>query len=201
MATRENLDTRGSLPAGYMEQCQWFWLGCSMIEQAHFTKTAHSIRGLGVPAQRGIVVAVAALLIVGGALVWRLGTNAAAPSPPAKVAAAARNPALDELVGTTKALDASQQQVVDQLQIVQDMLAAQKAETKRTADRVTALSDKLEGLRESFASVQQQPAADEAQAPSKKVERARRPRAKVIRAASAQKVAKSKRQRTASTRR
>jgi uncharacterized coiled-coil protein SlyX len=174
-----------------------------MIEQSHYTKTAHAVRGLGLPGQRGIVAGVAALLIVGGALVWRIGANSpTAPGPPAKVAAVARNPALDELVGTTKALDASQQQVVDQLQIVQDMLAAQRAETKRTADKVAALSDKLEGLRQSFASVQQ-PAAEEteAAAPSKKVEQASRPRVKANRAGSARKFAKSKRHRTASTRR
>ena len=175
----------------------------SMIEQSHYTRTAHAVRGLGLPAQRGIVAGVAALLIVGGALVWRIGSHSPpAPNAPAKVAAVARNPAIDELVGTTKALDASQQQVVDQLQIVQDMLAAQRVETKRTADKVAALSDKLEGLRQSFASVQQ-PAADEAEAapPSKKVEQASGTRAKAKRAGSGRKVAKSKRQRTASTRR
>jgi septal ring factor EnvC (AmiA/AmiB activator) len=174
-----------------------------MIEQSRFTKTAHVVRGLGVPAQRGIVAAVAALLIVVGAVVWRIGSNSPATlSAPAKVVAAARNPAIDELVGTTKALDASQQQVIDQLQIVQDLLAAQRAETKRTADKVAALSDKLEGLRQSFASIQQ-PAVDEAEAapPSDKVAQASRPRTKANRAASARKFTKSKRHRTASTRR
>ncbi|UZE46799.1 hypothetical protein [Rhodopseudomonas sp. P2A-2r] len=174
-----------------------------MIEQSHFTKTAHSVRGLGIPAQRGIVAAAAALLIVGGAVVWRIGASSTpTPSLPAKVAATARNPAIDELVGTTKALDASQQQVVDQLQIVQDLLAAQRVETKRTADKVAALSDKLEALRQSFASVQQ-PAVDEAEAapPSKQVAQASRSRAKANRAAPARKFTKSKRHRTASTRR
>ena len=67
--------------------------------------------------------AVAALLIVAGAFVWRI----TASTPPAQVAAIvspappAKNPVLDELVETTKALEASQQQAVDQLQVLQEL--------------------------------------------------------------------------------
>jgi len=173
-----------------------------MIEQSHFTRTAHAVRDLGAPAQRGIVVALAALLIVGGAVVWRISARDPATSAqPSRVAAAPRNPALDELVGTTKALDASQQQVVDQLQIMQDMLAAQQAETKRTSDRVAALSDKLEGLRQSFASVQQPAVEESDSAPATKTaERTSRPRASVHRAGPARKIARTRKHRTASTR-
>ena len=172
-----------------------------MIEQSHFNRSADALRSLGAPAQRGIVVALAALMIVGGAVVWRMGSSAPVVATVPAKAAAARNPALDELVGTTKALDVSQQQVVDQLQVVQDMLAAQQAETRRTSERVAALSDKLEGLRQSFAAVQQPPAEEaDSVAPVKKLERAGRSRSSAHRSGSSRKIARSKRSRTASKR-
>jgi hypothetical protein len=120
------------------------------------------------------MAAVAALLIIGGAVIWRVGANSQPAASPAKVVAVAKNPAIDELVGTTKALDASQQQVVDQLQVVQEMLAAQQTETKRSAERIAALSGQLEALRQSFATLP--PAVpEEAEAtqskPTKKIER------------------------------
>jgi uncharacterized coiled-coil protein SlyX len=45
----------------------------------------------------------------------------------------------------------TQQQAVDQLQVVQDQLAAQKAETKRLSEQIAAVTAKLEALQQSFA--------------------------------------------------
>ncbi len=117
------------------------------------------------PHGRLIAGAVAALIIVAGAFVWRI----VASPPPATVrqtvsaAPPVRNPVLDELVATTKALEDSQQQAIDQLQVVQQLLASQRAETKKSSDEVAALSDKLEALQQSFASISP-PSPEEADA-------------------------------------
>jgi uncharacterized coiled-coil protein SlyX len=58
----------------------------------------------------------------------------------------------DELLETAKGLEVTQQQAVDQLQIVQDQLAAQQVETKRLSDQVTALTQKLDQLQQTLAS-------------------------------------------------
>ena len=160
--------------------------------------------GAGGSAHRSIIAAVAALLIIGGAVVWRAGVNSQPPAGPIKAAVSVKNPAIDELVGTTKALDASQQQVVDQLQVVQEMLATQQAETKRSSDKIAALGAQLEALRQSFASLP--PAVpEETEAlpgrPSKKIERPSRSRAKIHRAAPTRKASRVKKHRVASSRR
>lgn len=174
-----------------------------MIDATYRSK--HGANRLGAPVNRVIATAVAAVLIVGGAMLWRISATAPVTSA-AKVAAAPKNPAIDELVGTTKALDASQQQVVDQLQMMQDMLTSQQAEMKKTSDRVAALNANLESLRQSFASTPpQQSSAEEADAPPapKKIVRAARSgRHARVRATPARKtvVIQVKKQRTASKR-
>ena len=65
----------------------------------------------------------------------------------------------DELLETAKGLEVTQQQAVDQLQIVQDQLAAQQVETKRLSDQVTALTEKLDLLQQSVASAAPPPKA------------------------------------------
>jgi hypothetical protein len=104
---------------------------------------------------RLIIGAVAALLVVAGAFAWRIAAGAppAPVRPVATVAPPAKNPVLDELVETTKALQESQQQAIDQLQVLQQLVASQKAEARKSADEVAALSGKLDALRQSFASV------------------------------------------------
>jgi hypothetical protein len=118
---------------------------------------------------RLMIVAVAALTIITGAFAWR--TIARVPptiAPPmtlpmTKAAPTTINPVMDELVETTKALETSQQQVIDQLQILQQLLASQRAEAKKSSAEVAALSGKLEALRESFASLPA-PSTEEADA-------------------------------------
>jgi septal ring factor EnvC (AmiA/AmiB activator) len=125
---------------------------------------------------RLIAGAVLALVIVGGAFVWRLTANSPPPVVrPVASAAPARNPVLDQLVETTKALEDSQQQAIDQLQVLQQLVASQKAEARKSSDEVAALSDKLESLRQSFASVPP-PSPEEAEA-----SQPRKPKATVAR--------------------
>jgi hypothetical protein len=59
----------------------------------------------------------------------------------------------NELLETTKGLQLTQQQVVDQLQVVQDHLVAQKAETKKLTEQVAILTEKLQTLQQSAAEI------------------------------------------------
>ena len=82
--------------------------------------------------------------------------------------------ASEQLVEKTKGLEATQQESIDQLQVVQDqlqtmrrLLAAQQADTKKLSEQVGTLTEAVEGLRQSFASAQaSEPAA--AAAPRKR---------------------------------
>ena len=69
--------------------------------------------------------------------------------------------ASEQLVEKTKGLEATQQESIDQLQVVQDqlqtmrrLLASQQSDTKKLSEQVTALTAAIEGLRQSFASAQ-----------------------------------------------
>jgi hypothetical protein len=69
--------------------------------------------------------------------------------------------ASEQLVEKTRGLELTQQESIDQLQVVQDqlqtvkrLLAAQQADTKRLSEQVAALAEAIDGLRQSFASVQ-----------------------------------------------
>jgi uncharacterized protein HemX len=65
----------------------------------------------------------------------------------------------EQLMEKTRGLEATQQESIDQLQVVQDelqtvkqQLASQQADNRRLADQVATLSDAIEGLRQSYAS-------------------------------------------------
>jgi uncharacterized protein HemX len=69
--------------------------------------------------------------------------------------------ASEQLVEKTKGLEATQQESIDQLQMVQEqlqsmrrLLAAQQADSKRLSDQVATLTGAIDGLRQSFASAQ-----------------------------------------------
>jgi septal ring factor EnvC (AmiA/AmiB activator) len=124
-----------------------------------------------------ILVAVAAILIIGGAGLWRIAVHETPVAQPVKVVqkAPARDPALDDLLKTTRALNDSQQQAIDQLQVLQDTVASQAAALKASSDQVAALNDKLESLRQSFASAAQQPPLEQAEkSPTDKPHESRR---------------------------
>jgi hypothetical protein len=92
--------------------------------------------------------------------------------------------ASEQLVEKAKGLEQTQQESIDQLQVVQDqlqtvrrLLAAQQADTKRLSEQVTGLSEAIDGLRHSFASAQ---ANDTTPAPAGR-SRAVRPRLHAVR--------------------
>ena len=122
-----------------------------------------------------IVLAAAALIVLvvgaGSIALWRAYTGT---SPEQDRVVAARQlqvrtaQASEQLVEKTKALETTQQEAIDQLQVVQDqiqtvkrLLAAQQNDTKRLSEQVSGLAEAVDGLRQSFASAR----ASEASAP------------------------------------
>jgi hypothetical protein len=133
-------------------------------------------RGIGLIGSQPIALAAAALVILvvgaGSIALWRAYTGTS-PEPDRVVAARQLQvrtaQASEQLVEKTKGLEATQQESIDQLQVVQDqlqtvkrLLAAQQAEAKRLSQQVSGLTEAIDGLRQSFASAQ----APEASAPS-----------------------------------
>jgi hypothetical protein len=135
--------------------------------------TNHIVR---IGSQPIALTAATLLLIVAGVAsiaLWRAYTGT---SPELDRVAAARQlqaraaQASEQLVEKTKGLEATQQESIDQLQVIQDqlqnvrrVLAAQQADSKRLSEQVSGLTEAIEGLRQSFASVQ---ASEPAPAPA-----------------------------------
>jgi uncharacterized coiled-coil protein SlyX len=111
---------------------------------------------IGIRRLRVLAVALAIILIgLGCALFWGFGSStvAALPSSASTVSTAAREQVSDEILETAKGLQVTQQQAVDQLQVVQDQLAAQKAETKRLSELIATLTEKLDALQGTVANI------------------------------------------------
>jgi len=115
-----------------------------------------------------IALAAGALIVIvlgiGGIALWRAYTGTS-PEPDRVIAAhqlqARTAQASEQLVEKTRGLETTQQESIDQLQVVQDqlqtvrrLLAAQQADTKRLSEQVSRLTEAIDGLRQSFASAQ-----------------------------------------------
>jgi uncharacterized protein HemX len=122
--------------------------------------------GIGRIGSQPIGLAATALVIimigVGSIALWRAYTGT---SPEQDRIASARQlqmrtaQATQQLADKTKALETSQEDSIDQLQVVQDqlrtakrLLAAQQTDTKRLSEQVAELSGAIDSLRQSFAS-------------------------------------------------
>ena len=125
-----------------------------------------------------IAIAAAALVIVvlgvSTITLWRRTYTGSAPETDRMVASrqlqVRATQASEQLVEKTKGLEATQQESIDQLQMVQDqlltvrrLLAGQQADAKKLSEQVGTLTEAIEGLRQSFASAQ---ASDPAAAPA-----------------------------------
>jgi len=134
---------------------------------AGLARDTHS-NSIGQIGSQPIVLAGATLLViltsVASIALWRSYTGTS-PELDRVVAARALQArtvqASEQLVEKTKGLEATQQESIDQLQVVQDqlstvrhLLAAQQSETKRLSEQVTSLTEAIESLRQSFASAQ-----------------------------------------------
>jgi uncharacterized coiled-coil protein SlyX len=107
--------------------------------------------------RRLIVPLVAAFVLIGAGwtMVWPFGgSKVIAPSPGVTTASSTSS---DELIETTKGLESTQQQTVDQLQVVQDRLAAQQTETKKLSEQIATLTEKLHAIEQSVANIPAQP--------------------------------------------
>src|SRR6201985_2410231 len=115
-----------------------------------------------------IALAAATLLVVlagvASIALWRTYTGSAPELDRvvnARALQARTAQASEQLVEKTKGIEATQQESIDQLQLVQDqlstvrrLLATQQADTKRLSEQVSTLTEAIDGLRQSFASVQ-----------------------------------------------
>jgi uncharacterized protein HemX len=136
-----------------------------MIEVTSEDAKAGGIAHLG---SQPIALAAGALIVIvlgiGSIALWRAYTGSV-PEQDRVVAARQMQvrtaQASEQLVEKTKGLEVTQQESIDQLQVVQDqlqtvkrLLAAQQADTKRLSEQVSGLTEAVEGLRQSFASAQ-----------------------------------------------
>jgi peptidoglycan hydrolase CwlO-like protein len=115
-----------------------------MTDQPSFQNSSQTSRR-----SRGITSAViVVLLAVAAASTWAIYKSVPAQerqaSPPNDNARAIHS------------LEASQQQVLDQLKALQQTVSSDQTETKRLSGEITALTGKLEALQQSFASAQAQ---------------------------------------------
>jgi uncharacterized protein HemX len=94
-------------------------------------------------------------------LVAMLGVYATIPLKQYKATA----PPPDPTAQAIHDLQTSQQQASDQLKTLQQTVSSDRAEMKRLSDEVAALTGKIEGLQQSFASAQQTPAVQPTGAP------------------------------------
>lgn len=143
-----------------------------MVELSPRNSQANSLIGVQQPIVIGAVALVLVLFGIGSIALWRSFGNA--PETDRMVAARqlqARTAQVSEaLVEKTKGIETTQQESIDQLQEMQDELqtmrrqiAAQQADNKKLTDQVTALTEQVEGLRQSRASAQaNEPAAEPA---------------------------------------
>ena len=140
------------------------WTCTSMIDGTPEFTYINTMRRIGAqPVAITAVVVVALLIGIGSVVAWR-GYTGAAPEQErvttARVNQARVAQASERLVEKTKGLEESQQQSIDQLQVVQDqlqvmtkLLASQQVETRKLSEQVGSISGTLDALRQSFASV------------------------------------------------
>ncbi len=151
--------------------------------------------GVALIGSQPIALAAAALVVivvgVGSIVLWRAYTGT---SPEQERAASARllqartAQASEQLVEKTKGLETSQQESIDQLQVVQDqlltmkrLLTAQQTDTKRLSEQVGTLTGAIDTLRQSFASTQSSSeAANPPSARSASIRRSHATRARVV---------------------
>ncbi len=137
-----------------------------ITRDAHPANSSRNNR-VRIGAQPIALTAAALCLVLAGAAsiaLWRVHTG---NSPETDRAVAARQlqaraaQASEQLVEKTKGLEVTQQESIDQLQVVQDqlstvrrLLASQQADTKRLSEQVSGLTEAIDGLRQSYASAQ-----------------------------------------------
>jgi uncharacterized protein HemX len=116
----------------------------------------------GQPFVIGATALLAIVIGIGAIAAWRALTGTA-PEPDRVIATrllqARAAQASEQLVEKTRGLEATQQESIDQLQVMQDqlqtvrrLLALQQADSKRLSEQIVTLTESVDGLRQSFAS-------------------------------------------------
>ena len=108
------------------------------------------------------------LTLLAVALIVPLGVYETIPVKQHNVTAPPPPPPPDPTAQAIHDLQASLQQAVSQLRALQQTVSSDRAEIKRLSDDVTALTDKLEALQQSFASAQQAPGVQPTEPPRQK---------------------------------
>jgi uncharacterized protein HemX len=132
----------------------------------------------GQPIAIGAAALAIVLLGIGSMTAWRAYTGT---TPETDRVVATRQlqtrtaQASEQLVEKTKGLEATQQESIDQLQVVQDqlqtvrrLLAGQQTDTKKLSEQVATLTESIDGLRQSFASARSDDATPSVRKPSRK---------------------------------
>lgn len=135
-------------------------------EPAHAPRRASRHSPFHQIGQQPIVVTAVALVLVllgiGSIFVWR-AYSGSTPEPERLTAARLQQArvaqASEQIIEKTKGIEATQQQSIDQLQVVQDqlqtmqrLLTAQQNDTRKLTEQVGTLTSTLDNLRQSFAS-------------------------------------------------
>ena len=130
-------------------------------------RTSHgaraSLQGFGEHPIMITAVALAFVILgIGSIFAWR-AYSGSTPEPERLTAARLQQArvaqASEQIIEKTKGIEATQQQSIDQLQVVQDqlqtmqgLLTAQQTETRKLTEQVGTLTATLDNLRQSFAS-------------------------------------------------
>jgi uncharacterized coiled-coil protein SlyX len=151
----------------------------------HFISNDSKANVVGRIGSQPIALAAAALVIlvvgVGSIVLWRAYTGT---SPEQDRIASARQlqartaQASEQLIEKTRGIETSQQESIDQLQVVQDqlqtvrrLLTAQQADTKKLSEQVGSLTGAIDSLRQSFASAQSSEASNPPSARNTSIQR------------------------------
>jgi uncharacterized coiled-coil protein SlyX len=117
-----------------------------MVDASFSRQKAQEDRAAGVRRQLSVFAAGLAVILIGlGCVLLQRGFGGNSPAPVPSISS--------ELLETTKGLQATQQQAVDQLQMVQDQLVAQKEESRKLSEQVAIVTEKLQALQQSVANI------------------------------------------------
>jgi hypothetical protein len=120
----------------------------------------------GQPFIIGAAALLAIVVGIGAIAAWRAYTGTAPELDRVIATRQLQARASEQLVEKTRGLEATQQESIDQLQVMQDqlqtvrrLLASQQADSKRLSEQIVTLTESVDGLRQSFASARSDDAA------------------------------------------
>jgi hypothetical protein len=129
----------------------------------------------GQPFVIGATALLAIVVGIGAIAAWRAYTGTSPELDRVIATRLLQARASEQLVEKTRGLEATQQESIDQLQVMQDqlqtvrrLLASQQADSKRLSEQIVTLTESVDGLRQSFASARSDDAAPSVRKSSRK---------------------------------